>query len=228
MNAIDSSARPLRHTKSFVKREGRFTPAQEKAWLLYWKEYGLTCNQQAIAPEQIFLRAAPLVVEIGFGMGASLLETAIRHPESNFIGIEVHRPGVGALLHHMHAQQIKNIRIYCEDAVDVLTHALPKNSVDRFCIFFPDPWPKSRHHKRRLIQPAFVTLLASRLKMSGIIHLATDWDEYAAHMREVFAHSSLMQPTTTCIHADRPLTKYEARAKKLGHTVQDLMFAKIT
>lgn len=220
----------LRHIKSFVKREGRLTEAQEKALSEHWSRYGVNLTEQAIIPSQVFGREAPLVVEIGFGMGASLCETAAQHPGWNFIGIEVHRPGVGAFLRQVHERQLTNVRVYCHDAVEVLKIALSDQSVDRCCIFFPDPWPKTRHHKRRLIQSDFIDLIAQKLKIGGILHLATDWENYAEHMLDVLRGSSLVNQSATGDYvprpSERPLTKYEARGERLGHVVRDLMFAR--
>lgn len=229
MNATET-LNPLRRIKSFVKREGRFTPAQSKALLENWAFYGLECANGLINPEKIFGRTAPLIVEIGFGMGASLLKTIEQHPECDFIGIEVHRPGVGSFLHQVHEKQLKNVRVYNHDAVEVLQEALPDNSIDTLCIFFPDPWHKKRHNKRRIIQPAFVDLITTKLKPKGCLHLATDWENYAEHMLSVLQASSLKNTSETNDFVPRPetrpLTKYEQRGERLGHVVRDLVFSK--
>lgn len=221
---------PLRHIKSFVKREGRFTPAQSKALLENWAVYGLECKKNTLDPVQIFGRDAPLILEIGFGMGASFLETIENHPEQNFIGIEVHRPGVGAFLHQAQQKGVKNVRVYCHDAVEVLNQSIPDNSLDKVCVFFPDPWPKARHHKRRLIQPAFIDLIAKKLKVGGYLHLATDWENYAEHMLRVLQASSLKNTSETNAFVERPetrpMTKYEQRGERLGHVVRDLVYIK--
>ena len=221
---------PLRRIKSFVKREGRFTPAQSKALLENWAFYGLECEKSEINPQQIFGREAPLVLEIGFGMGASFLETIESNSDQDFIGIEVHRPGVGAFLHQAQQKGVKNVRVYCHDAVEVLNQSIPDNSVDKVCVFFPDPWPKARHHKRRLIQPALVELIAKKLKAGGCLHLATDWENYAEHMLSVLQSSSLKNTSETSDYVSRPesrpLTKYEQRGERLGHVVRDLVFVK--
>lgn len=229
MNATES-LHPLRRIKSFVKREGRFTPAQSKALLENWVIYGLECGTSAINPGQIFGRNAPLIVEIGFGMGASFLETIENNPDQDFIGIEVHRPGVGAFLHQVQQKNVKNVRVYCHDAVEVLSQCISDNSLDKVCVFFPDPWPKTRHHKRRLIQLAFVELISKKLKLGGCLHLATDWENYAEHMLEVLNQSSLKNTSETGDYVprpeSRPLTKYEQRGERLGHVVRDLVFIK--
>ncbi|MBP9725909.1 MAG: tRNA (guanosine(46)-N7)-methyltransferase TrmB [Gammaproteobacteria bacterium] len=229
MNATETN-NPLRRIKSFVKREGRFTPAQSKALLENWSFYGLDCQPVEICPEKVFGRVAPLIIEIGFGMGVSFLETIEKNPEHDFIGIEVHRPGVGAFLHQAQQKQIANVRVYCHDAVEVLRQSIPDNSVDKVCIFFPDPWPKKRHNKRRLIQSEFVELIAKKLKKGGCLHLATDWENYAEHMLAVLQLSSLINTSESGDYVPRPesrvSTKYEQRGERLGHMVRDLMFAK--
>lgn len=220
----------LRRIKSFIKREGRFTPAQSKALTENWSFYGLNCKDGVIDSEKIFGRTAPLVIEIGFGMGASLLETIEQHPEWDFIGIEVHRPGVGAFLHQAVEKQLKNVRVYNHDAVEVLQQAIPDNNLDKICIFFPDPWHKKRHNKRRIIQHDFIDLLYRKLKQNGCLHLATDWEDYAIHMLEVLKKSSFINQSKTNDYVDRPdtrpVTKYEKRGERLGHVVRDLVFVK--
>lgn len=229
MNATETN-NPLRRIKSFVKREGRFTPAQSKALLENWAFYGLECEKSDINPSQVFGREASLIIEIGFGMGASFLQTIEQHPDQNFIGIEVHRPGVGAFLHQAQQKHVTNVRVYCHDAVEVLSQSIPDNSVDKVCVFFPDPWPKARHHKRRLIQPALVELIAKKLKAGGCLHLATDWENYAEHMLSVLQASSLKNTSETGDYVvrpeSRPMTKYEQRGERLGHVVRDLVFIK--
>ncbi len=220
----------IRRIKSFVKREGRFTTAQATALQENWSIYGLECDQGLISPEKVFGREAPVVIEIGFGMGASFLETIQQYPENNFIGIEVHRPGVGAFLHQAHHRGLKNVRVYCHDAVEIFKECVVDASVDKVCIFFPDPWPKKRHHKRRLVQVEFVELIAQKLKPGGILHLATDWEDYAQHMLTVLRVSSLKNTSSTNDFVPRPetrhITKYEHRGERLGHVVRDLVFQK--
>ncbi len=229
MNTTETN-HALRRIKSFVKREGRFTPAQFSALQENWPLYGLECKSSEICPKQVFGRTAPLILEIGFGMGASFLEAIAQYPEHNFIGIEVHRPGVGAFLHQAQQKQLTNVRVYCHDAVEVLRQAIPNNSVDKVCIFFPDPWPKKRHNKRRLIQSEFVELVATKLKTGGCLHLATDWEDYAVHMLTVLQASSLRNTAVTGDYVERPetraVTKYEQRGERLGHVVRDLVFIK--
>lgn len=181
---------------------------------------------------QVFGRQAPLTLEIGFGMGHSLLEMAQATPGHDFIGIEVHRPGVGSLLSGLLAEGVNNVRVYSCDALEVLKTCVPDSSLDRLLLFFPDPWHKSRHHKRRIVQPEFAQLVRSKLKVGGIFHLATDWEPYAEHMLEVlnvapgFMNLSADQ-TSVPRPLERPVTKFERRGERLGHGVWDLKFERV-
>ncbi|RMF18462.1 MAG: tRNA (guanosine(46)-N7)-methyltransferase TrmB [Gammaproteobacteria bacterium] len=218
-----------RGIRSFVIRGGRMTAAQQKAWDRYWPEWGLEPESGEIKPADVFGREAPLVLEIGFGMGQSLVEMAAAAPEKNFIGVEVHRPGVGSALRLAHEQGLTNLRVYCCDANDVIDRCLPEASVDTIQLFFPDPWHKKRHHKRRLVQPEFVARLRRILKPGGIFHMATDWEPYAEHMLEVMTAAEgyeNLSPTGDYVPrpAHRPETKFERRGARLGHGVWDLMF----
>ena len=220
-----------RTIRSFVRREGRMTTGQKKAYESLWPQYGLDPEQKLTANHAPFTQAAPVVVEIGFGMGDSLAQQAIVQPHTNFIGIEVHRPGVGHLLSLIAKHELDNIRIYCADAVEVLKHCIPDNSLDSVQIFFPDPWPKKRHHKRRLVQSPMVNLITSKLKAGGTLHLATDWENYAEHMLEVLSTCTDLENTSPNglfveRPTSRPLTKFESRGKRLGHGVWDLVFRK--
>lgn len=228
MNTINQHLRPIR---SFVRREGRMTPSQERAFNTLWQQYGLMLEQGVLDLEKIFNRKAPCVLEIGFGMGQSLAQQAEQHSEKNYLGIEVHRPGVGALLAAIENNNLPNIRIFCVDAVEVLKQCLPDESLDLIQIFFPDPWPKRRHNKRRLIQPAFIELLHRKLKSSGKLHLATDWQDYAEQMLVVMSAAQGWKNVAgennfSPRPEDRPLTKFEKRGEKLGHGVWDLIFEK--
>jgi tRNA (guanine-N7-)-methyltransferase len=226
--ASAKSHSPMRTIKSFVIREGRLTPGQEKALDLVWEKYVLptdtTTDWNTIFPQP----AHPLILEIGFGMGHALLHNARARPDCNFIGVEVYRPGIGALLAGVEAEKHSNVRVFYGDAVEVLQRCLPNNTLDGVHIFFPDPWPKRRHHKRRLIQTAFVQLLAQKLKVGGKLHLATDWEDYAKHMQQVLSPLTewIALPSETD-KKNRPLTKYERRGQKLGHAVWDGVFQKI-
>ncbi|MEE4278919.1 MAG: tRNA (guanosine(46)-N7)-methyltransferase TrmB [Halieaceae bacterium] len=221
-----------RRVRSFVLRAGRMTTSQQRGLDQGWERWGVDCPAQRapIDLDALFGGPGPRVLEIGFGMGQSLLEMAGAAPDLQFIGVEVHRPGVGKLLAGMEARSIDNIRVFCHDAVEVLDNALAENSLERINIYFPDPWHKKRHHKRRLIQPAFVDLLASRLRSAtGILHLATDWQPYAEHMLEVMEASAHFEncagPAQYSPRPDeRPRTKFEARGERLGHGVWDLLY----
>ncbi len=205
--------------KSFVKREGRLTKAQEKALEDHWPTKGIDYADAPLSLPDIFGRSAPVVVEIGFGMGKSLVEMAANAPEKDFIGIEVHRPGVGACLAEASEQGVENLRVMDHDAVEVLKNML----------FFPDPWHKKRHHKRRIVQPEFVELVRSKLAIGGCFHMATDWEQYAEHMLDVMTNADGYANTATdgdyVPRPDyRPITKFETRGQKLGHGVWDLIF----
>jgi tRNA (guanine-N7-)-methyltransferase len=223
-----SRRRPIR---SYVLRTGRMTAAQSRAFEQGWQQWGLEYDDGPVAFERVFGRQAPLVLEIGFGMGQSLVAMARATPEADFIGIEVHTPGVGRLFHALEDEGLGNIRVFRHDAVEVIRDCIPEQCLDRVQIFFPDPWHKKRHHKRRLIQPAFVGALATRLKPGGLLHLATDWEPYAEQMMEVLSGSAdfinsigageyAPRPET------RPLTRFEQRGQRLGHGVWDLMFTR--
>ena len=225
MNALPHH-RPIR---SFVRREGRITTAQQKALDTLWPYYGVADEGALPDLNTLFGRTAPRVLEIGFGNGESLAATAAAYPETDYLGIEVHRPGVGHLLKLLGEQELTNVRIICADACAVLASRLPDASLDRIQIFFPDPWPKKRHHKRRLIQPPFVALLADKLKPGGILHLATDWENYAEHMLSVLQGEARLVNTQAsgsfaARPADRPPTKFERRGQRLGHRVYDLIY----
>lgn len=228
MSAPEDTAAP-RRLRSYVIRAGRQTTAQKEALEKHWSHYVIDDTQSPFDQEATFGRQAPLIVEIGFGMGDSLADMAESAPDTNFLGIEVHRPGVGKLLNHIDQRGLNNIRIYCHDAVDILHNCLAEHSVDRVQIFFPDPWHKKKHHKRRLIQTPFVNLLKSRLKPGGIIHLATDWQHYAEHMMDVLSADPQLENLAGAgqysADTDRVETKFERRGQRLGHGVWDLMFA---
>lgn len=207
------------------------TPGQQRAFDQNWAQWGLEHSTGQLDFDTVFGREGPRVLEIGFGMGQSLVAMAVAAPEKNFVGIEVHRPGVGRILHDMAEQEAHNIRVYCHDAVEVLNDCIPDASLDTVQIFFPDPWHKKRHHKRRLIQPAFVAKLVEKLKPGGILHLATDWENYAQQMLEVLTQAEGLANTSAgCGFAvrpeSRPPTKFELRGERLGHGVWDLLFRK--
>lgn len=212
-------------------RTGRMTPGQQRAFDRDWERWGLEYADGPMDFDSVFGRPGPRVLEIGFGMGQSLVEMAAAAPQSNFVGIEVHRPGVGKLLHTMAGRGVDNIRVYCHDAVEVLRDCIPPATLDTIQVFFPDPWHKKKHNKRRLIQPALVTQLVTRLKIGATLHLATDWEDYAQQMMAVLsAQESLVNDYGEGQFAPRPghrpLTKFELRGERLGHGVWDLVFRK--
>lgn len=229
----DEDGQPRRRElRSFVRREGRFTPAQQRALRTLWSHYGVDYSGQPRDLDALFGRRAPRVLEIGFGNGEALLHAAVLQPECDLLGIEVYRPGVGRALNALAAQGIGNVRICCHDAVEVLRHEIVNASLDEVRIYFPDPWPKKRHHKRRLIQPSFVQLLAERLRPGGRLHLATDWPSYAEHMRAVLAAEPAFAPAlgTDPVIARphwRPQTRFELRGRERGHPVCDLLYARL-
>jgi tRNA (guanine-N7-)-methyltransferase len=234
MNGDDpnTEASPKRRSvRSFVLRAGRATAAQERALEELWPQYGVEYAPHPIDLDRLFGRTAQRMLEIGFGAGEALLAFSQAHREIDCIGVEVHRPGVGRLLLGAHAANVSNLRVICHDAVEVLQQQLPPASMDLVHIFFPDPWPKKRHHKRRLIQPAFVELLARVLVRNGTLRLATDWEHYAQHMREVLDSSSSFANAAgehgyVARASERPLTRFERRGQRLGHDVWDLCYTK--
>lgn len=220
-----------RTVKSYVLRAGRVSNRQQQGLDLWLKEYQLSLGETPWDLDAVFGRSAQTIVEIGFGMGASLLNMAQNHPQFNYIGIEVHQAGVGSLIADVKEQELTNLRVVMHDAVEVFKTQIKDSSLAGVQIFFPDPWHKKRHHKRRLIQPEFVHLLAQKLAPGGFLHCATDWQEYADHMLGVLSADTLLynqqqsggfspRPET------RPLTKFEQRGQRLGHGVWDLIFVK--
>lgn len=218
-----------RGVRSFVLRQGRMTEGQKKAYERSWPKFGLARDNGVIDPREVFGRDSMLNLEIGFGMGKSLADMAEAAPEQDFIGVEVHLPGVGALLKEVEDRGLENVRVYNIDANDVIDLCLPDASLDRVMVFFPDPWHKKKHNKRRLIQHEFVQRIRHKLRVGGILHLATDWENYAEHMLEVmndaegFANTQ-EQGGYSPRPDDRPVTKFEKRGEKLGHGVWDLLF----
>ena len=219
--------------RSYVIRSGRITPSQENALSEDWAVFGLDLQQGAAALAHAFSNPAhELILEIGFGMGDSLLAMAEQYPEKNFIGIEVHVPGVGRLMSEARKRNLQNLRVFCADAIDVLNDCIADSSLSRVQLYFPDPWHKSRHHKRRIVQPAFVNLVVQKLRSDGVLHMATDWEPYAEVMLEVASAHSQLQNTAGEAHYSarpdyRPETKFEQRGERLGHVVHDLIFHKI-
>ena len=228
-----SDSPPGRRIRSFVKREGRLTKGQRRALEELFPRYGITLDQGRLDLDALFGRCAPRILEIGFGNGATLAEMAARHPDNDYLGIEVHRPGVGNLLLQIEQRGLTNIRISNDDAVEVLEQQIPDASLDAVYLFFPDPWHKKRHHKRRIVQPEFAQLVRRKLKTGGVFHLATDWVDYAEHMRDVLEAQPGFENTAGPGHFTprpdyRPLTKFEQRGQRLGHEVRDLVFKRIS
>ncbi len=221
-----------RQVRSFVLRQGRLTTGQQRALDEQWPRFGLDYNGTVRDFDVAFGRTAPLVFEIGFGNGEQLLFAAGNEPGKNFVGLEVHAPGVGRLLQGAAEINASNLKAYCHDAVEVLRHDVADDGVDEVRIYFPDPWHKKRHHKRRLLQPPFIALLASKLKLGGLLHLATDWEEYAQQMLEVCdAEPRLRNCAGQGGTVERPQwrrqTHFETRGLKLGHGVYDLLFERV-
>ncbi|WP_426151641.1 tRNA (guanosine(46)-N7)-methyltransferase TrmB [Pseudomonas sp. DC3000-4b1] len=230
--AAEDTPSHRRTIKSFVMRAGRMTEGQQRGLDQGGPLFILPLADAVMDFDEVFGRSAPRTFEIGFGMGHSLLEMAAAAPEQDFIGVEVHRPGVGALLNGVLAQGLKNVRVFDCDAIEVLKRCVADASLDRLLLFFPDPWHKSRHHKRRIVQPAFAELVRSKLKPGGILHMATDWEPYAEHMLEVMS----VAPGYRNLASDgrwverpseRPVTKFERRGERLGHGVWDLKFERV-
>lgn len=222
--------RPIR---SFVVRSGRMTLGQQKGWQEGWPKMGLELGQAGPDIRETFDQQQALVVEIGFGMGGSLSEMVAAAPDLNFLGIEVHRPGVGALMALALEQNVGNLKVFCEDANAVFKEHIADNSIHRLQLYFPDPWHKVRHNKRRLVQPEFVQAIRPKLEIGGVFHMATDWEPYAKHMMKVMEAAegfrNVSGDNTYAEHPDyRPYTKFEKRGQDLGHGVWDLLFERVS
>ena len=227
-----SDVKPLRKIQSFVKRSGRLSKAQSIGLNELWNDYGINLNGKLLNFEELFLNQNNVTLEVGFGNGDSLLEMAIQQPNQNFLGIEVYEAGVGRLINEANKNQLVNLKIIKDDAVEVLNDNIPDNSISHFQLFFPDPWHKKRHHKRRIVQTSFLDLLTKKLKNNGIVHIATDWENYAEHIMEVLeSHSHFKNCAGDHIYSERPeqrpLTKFENRGQKLGHDVWDIIFTNL-
>lgn len=221
---------PRRSIRSYVLRQGRLTAAQHRACEALLPRFGLPYSTEPIDLDGVFGRNAPKFLEIGFGMGETTADIAARRPENDYLGIEVHTPGVGSLLNRVAGAGLTNVRVIQHDAVEVLHAMIPQASLDGIHIYFPDPWPKKRHHKRRLLQPPFVALLASRMKPGAYLHVATDWEDYALAILEVLAAEPGLTNTAAGFAPRpewRPETKFEARGLKLGHRVWDVLFHRL-
>lgn len=209
----------LKRIRSFARCGGKATPGQKAAIEKNWLHHGYELSQGFIKlPEK------RVILEIGFGMGEALSSLATQHPDTQFIGIEVYRPSVGSLLMKIEKQGLQNIKLFKEDAVEVLEHCIPNHQLDAILLFFPDPWHKKRHHKRRLISPDFIELISKKLKPTGYFHVATDWEDYARHTEETLLQFPQFKKQIPENFIERPQTKYEARGKRLGHAIWDLIY----
>ena len=230
---IDQDTPFHRKVRSFVMRATRMTDGQKKSLEQNWPQFGLQLADGALSIPNTFGREADTVLEIGFGMGDSFVDMALAAPEKNFIGIEVHLPGIGRMLNRLDTENVPNIRCYKEDAVEILKDCIEDGSLSTVQLFFPDPWHKKKHHKRRIVQPEFAQLLRRKLKIGGTFHMATDWENYAEHMMDVmeaaegFTNRSGARNFTDGRPAHRPVTKFERRGQKLGHGVWDLIYQKV-
>ncbi|MFT5113478.1 MAG: tRNA (guanine-N7-)-methyltransferase [Parasphingorhabdus sp.] len=228
----DSPTTPnLRPIRSFVRREGRITPGQERSLSEYWPKFGINHPGTVLDSQQVFGNSQPVELEIGCGDGAAMTEMAVLRPEHNFIGIEVYRPGVGNLLNALSRNQSSNVRVFDADAVEIISSRIADDSLQRIMVFFPDPWPKKKHHKRRLLQLDFIQLLTQKLKVGGELHIATDWQDYAEVVAETLASVPMLKSLAEdSIYSPRPetrpLTKYERRGQRLGHGVWDIIMLK--
>ncbi|MCC8365425.1 tRNA (guanosine(46)-N7)-methyltransferase TrmB [Xenorhabdus sp. PB61.4] len=228
----DENGRALRRVRSFVRRQGRLTARQQHALDNVWPNMGVDYQPALQDMAELFGRDAPVVLEIGFGMGTSLVTMASQNPEKNFFGIEVHAPGVGACLASAEDENISNLRVMCHDAIEVLENMIPEQGLEMVQLFFPDPWHKARHNKRRIVQPAFAQMIRNKLKIGGVFHMATDWQPYAEYMLEVMSEAegyrNISESNDYVPRPDsRPVTKFEMRGHRLGHGVWDLMFERV-
>lgn len=223
---------PYRRVRSFVCREGRLTRGQARILERLYARYGLECGEGCLDPQALFGPGTPMILDIGFGNGEALAELAGRYPGRGYLGIEVYRPGIGRLLRRLEIEGLDNVRLIYADAVEIMRHHIADSSLDGIEVFFPDPWPKRRHHKRRLIQPEWVALAARRLVAGGFLHLATDWQDYAEHMLAVVEGSAKFTNTAGCGRfasgpGERPSTRFERRGREKGHGAWDLVFLRV-
>ena len=227
MNAETEPPAAPRAIRSFVLRAGRMTAAQGRALQQLWPLHGIDFSRKVLDLDAIFGRRAPRVLEIGFGDGELLAEMAAREPDHDFLGVEVHEPGVGHCLLLMEKRGLTNLRLIRHDAVEVLREQIPDGALQRVNLFFPDPWPKKRHHKRRIVQPDFMRVVAARLRPGGLFHAATDWAPYGEHIEAVLAAEPAFEKPALAI-TDRPSTKFERRGERLGHAVFERAWRRCT
>jgi tRNA (guanine-N7-)-methyltransferase len=229
----NSDTPPRRRTiRSFVRRAGRLTPSQQRALKELWPQYGVEFGGKAIRFDALFGRVAPVVLEIGFGNGETLVQQAVENPELDFLGIEVHEPGIGHCLLKAKDAGVTNLRLIRHDAIEVLDTMIPVASLARVNLYFPDPWPKKRHHKRRIVQPRFLATVAERLSTGGSLNVATDWDNYAEHIEAAIEESGRFRCSVRRVHSgdqplDRPGTKFERRGLRRGHRIWDWRFLRV-
>ncbi len=221
-----------RTVRSFVKRAGRMTAAQERALRELWPQFGIAFSEELLNLDSIFRRSAPRVLEIGFGNGETLIEQASANPATDYLGIEVHEPGVGHCMLHAATARISNLRLFRRDAIEVMTHQIPDASLNRVNLYFPDPWPKKRHHKRRILQSAFLALVAEKIEAAGSFRISTDWENYAEHIDDLLEPQTLFKLSEKRVHdgddpLDRPITKFEQRGRELGHKIWDWRLIRI-
>lgn len=227
--ASEDQLKQRRPIRSFVRRAGRLTPSQQRALDELWPEFGVEFDTEPLDFDRLFGRAVPVVLEIGFGNGETLVQQAVENPHKDYLGIEVHDPGVGHCLIAARDAGVRNLKMIVHDAIQVLEQQIPTASLARINLYFPDPWPKKRHHKRRIVQPPFLYVCADRLELNGSLHIATDWANYAEHIDEVFGQSDQFICTDRHEHAgekplDRPMTKFERRGLAKGHRIWDWRF----
>lgn len=215
-----------RKIRSFVRRAGRLTPAQKRALEELWPRYGIDFSPAPLDLDEVFGRRAPRTLEIGFGNGELLAKVAAANPDNDFLGIEVHEPGVGHCLLELERRGLGNVRLICHDAIEVLQHQVPDAALSQVNLYFPDPWPKKRHHKRRIVQPSFLDLLAGKIVRGGLFHVATDWMNYAEHI-EVTADACQLFEPLAAHHVGRPETKFELRGKRLGHDIWERVYRRV-
>lgn len=227
MNADDQPREVHRAVRSYVLRAGRITVAQRRALAELWPRYGVEFRAEPLDLDRLFGRRAPRIMEIGFGDGEALATTAQRQPDADFLGVEVHEPGVGHCLLLLERLGLANVRLIRHDAVEVLQQQIPDGALQQVRLYFPDPWPKKRHHKRRIVQPAFAALLAVKLAPGGLFHVATDWEPYAAHIAEVMAAEPAFRQADSAV-AGRGETKFERRGRRLGHEVVEQLWRRST
>ena len=231
MKENSKTSERTRTIRSFVRRAGRLTPGQERAMESLWPVYGLEYTPEPLDLDTLFGRAADRVLEIGYGNGETLVEQAANHRDRDYIGIEVHVPGIGHCLLHSEMAELQNLRLIGHDAIDVLRQQIPASSLARINLYFPDPWPKKRHHKRRIVKPSFLALVSEKLCDRGALHIATDWTNYAEHIDEAIGASDLFEIAERREHdgenaLDRPTTKFEKRGLRKGHRIVDWRLVK--